>query len=120
MNFAEQQKTYGLRSVGSAAQAAQEAADRLGGESPSLANVIRNAATKVEQMSKDLEDQKIEDIVASVSSLARTEPVAFFGGSVIVGFMLSRLLKSGSGDFSRATANSRPRDLNHARDLNHG
>jgi hypothetical protein len=113
ISFAEQQKTYGLRSVGSAAQAAQEAADRLRDESPSLANLIRSAATKVEQASKDLEGRSVQDMVASVNSLARAEPVVFFGGSVFAGFVLSRLLKSGTRDFGDSSSNSHPREFGH-------
>jgi hypothetical protein len=55
-------------------------------------------------------NQSIEDIITAIDEFARRQPVAFFGGSVLAGFVLSRFLKSSAGAAGPAssTADSFP------------
>jgi hypothetical protein len=54
-------------------------------------------------------ERSLEDLMCMVDDFARRQPAAFFGGSVVAGFLLSRFLKSSnarrpasSSDFGRS------------------
>jgi hypothetical protein len=81
----------GVETIGSVAQAVQGAADRLDAEAPQIADFVREAAQTVERLSNDLRERSLGEIAASISNFARQEPVAFFGGAVLAGFVLARL-----------------------------
>src|SRR5216684_8450498 len=86
----------GVDTIASVAQAVQGAADNLETESPQIADFVREAAQTVERLSNDLRERSLGEIAASVSNFAREEPVAFFGGAVLAGFVLARLTKHSS------------------------
>lgn len=111
--FAELQKSYGARGVEGVAEAAHQAADRLDDRAPSLAGVVRTAATRLETFSRDLERRNIDDVIASANSFARAEPAAFFGGSLLAGFVLSRFLKTGSSADDTDASDAQTRDWRH-------
>jgi hypothetical protein len=81
----------GVDTIGSVAQAVHGAADKLDAEAPQIADLVREAAQTVERLSNDLRERSLGEIAASVSNFAREEPVAFFGGAVLAGFVLARL-----------------------------
>jgi len=83
----------GIDAIGGVARAAQDAADKLEAEAPQIADFVREAARTAERVSNDLRERSLGEIVASVSNFAREEPVAFFGGAMLVGFVLARLGK---------------------------
>jgi len=83
----------GADTIASVAQAVQGAADKLDAEAPQIADFVREAAQTVERLSNDLRERSLGEIAASVSNFAREEPVAFFGGAVLAGFVLARLTK---------------------------
>jgi len=83
----------GVDTIASVAQAVQGAADKLDAEAPQIADFVREAAQTVERLSNDLRERSLGEIAASVSNFAREEPVAFFGGAVLAGFVLARLTK---------------------------
>src|SRR5713226_9699919 len=83
----------GVDTMASVAQAVQGAADKLDAEAPQIADFVREAAQTVERLSNDLRERSLGEIAASVSNFAREEPVAFFGGAVLAGFVLARLTK---------------------------
>lgn len=90
----DNQKVAGAEQLAGLAQAAHAAAGDLEGQSPAMARVVRDAAASVDRFAGDLRNSDVRDIVASVTSFARQQPVAFFAGSVLVGFALARFLKS--------------------------
>ena len=88
------QKTAGADHLSGLAHAAQTAAGDLEGKSPAVAQLVRDAASSVDRFAGDLRNSDVRDIVQSVSGFARQQPVAFFAGSVLVGFALARFFKS--------------------------
>ena len=93
-DIVDQQKTAGADHLSTLSQAAQHAAEDLNEKNPQVARLVRDAATTVDRFAGDLRSSNLSDVVASVSSFARSQPVAFFAGSVLAGFVLARFLKS--------------------------
>ena len=91
---AEEQKAAGADTIGGVARAVGSAADELEGSAPGVARYVRDAASSIDRVSRDLRDRPIGDIVGSLNDFARRQPVAFFAGAVLAGFALSRFLKS--------------------------
>jgi hypothetical protein len=81
----------GIDTIRHLAGAIEGAAESLGPEVPQLAGFVREAAQTVERLSTDLRERSLGEIATSVSNFARQEPVAFFGGAVLAGFVLARL-----------------------------
>jgi hypothetical protein len=92
--LAEDQKAAGADKLNQVAQAIDNAAGNLEGELPMTARTIREAAAGLERVSANLKNQSADDLAGTVGSFARSQPVAFFGGAVLAGFVLARFLKS--------------------------
>ncbi len=92
--LAEEQKAAGADKLKQVAQAIDGAAGNLEGELPTAARTIREAAAGLEQISANLKNRSVDDLTGAVSSFARSQPVAFFGGAVLAGLVLARFLKS--------------------------
>ena len=93
-DIVEQQKSMGADKLAGLSRAAQNAAGDLDQQNPHVARLVRDAASSVDRFAGDLRTSSLSDVVASVSSFARKQPVAFFAGSVLAGFVLARFLKS--------------------------
>lgn len=93
-HLAEEQKVRGAERIGRVAQAVHSAASGLEADLPQAAGYIHEAADRLQQTATALRQQSIEDIVTQINGFARRQPVAFFGGSVLAGFVLARFLKS--------------------------
>ena len=93
-DIVDQQKQTGAGHLSGLAHAAQTAAGDLDGSNPQVARLIRDAASTVDRFAGDLRERNLGDVVASVAGFARQQPVAFFAGSVLMGFVLARFLKS--------------------------
>jgi hypothetical protein len=70
------------------------AADSLDPNAPQLAGLARGAAERVEQFSRDIRGQTIEDLVRAASDLTRRQPALIFGLASLAGFLAFRVLKS--------------------------
>ncbi|HEY4405098.1 MAG TPA: hypothetical protein VGN55_10610 [Xanthobacteraceae bacterium] len=106
-----QQIAAGSDWVGHLAEATKAAADNLTQNAPQLSGLVRDAATKVEQFSKTLKDQSIEDLYQSASNFTRRQPAVVFGSAALFGFLVFRLLKTESKSGAAATArNMGPKD----------
>ena len=92
----------GLDAVRDVARAVQGTADTLEGQAPQLAGVVREAAQTIERLSTGLRERSLGEIADSVASFARDEPVAFFGGALLTGFILGRLAKRDSPEAAGA------------------
>lgn len=90
----DHQKAAGADSLSDVAGAAKAAADRLKQDRPQLARYVRSAADGVDRLAEDLRSRDLEDIASGLSDLGRRQPVAFFAGAVLAGFVLARFLKS--------------------------
>jgi vacuolar-type H+-ATPase subunit E/Vma4 len=92
--MADDQKTAGAEQLGGLARAINQAADELQDEMPQAAGFVREAATRVDNVSHMIRERSIEDLVQGANNFARTNTIAFFGMSLVAGFALSRFLKS--------------------------
>jgi hypothetical protein len=93
-SLAEDQKNAGAERLSTIASAVDRAAGDLEEASPHTARLIRQAAARVEDLSSNLQNRSVEDLVDSARYYARRQPLAVFGGAVVAGILLSRFLKS--------------------------
>jgi hypothetical protein len=93
VDIVEQQKSASADKLANISHAAQSAADDLSKDNPQVARLVRDAATTVDRFAGDLRSRNLSDVVGSLSDFARRQPVAFFAGSVLAGFVLARFLK---------------------------
>lgn len=92
--IAEEQKSRGATRLGGVARAVHNAASEIERDLPQAAGYIHEAADHIQRASAAVREQSIEGMVTAINDFARRQPVAFFGGSVLAGFVLSRFLKS--------------------------
>jgi ElaB/YqjD/DUF883 family membrane-anchored ribosome-binding protein len=92
--FLNQQVASGAELAGHVADSARCAADNLDQNAPQLADLVRGAAKKVEEFSRDLQGQTVEDLVRTASDFTRRQPAVVFGLASLAGFLLFRELKS--------------------------
>ena len=90
----DQQKSLGADKLTGISRAAHNAADDLKDQNPHVARLVRDAAGSVDMIAGNLRSSNLNDVIASVSTFARKQPVAFFAGSVLAGFALARFIKS--------------------------
>jgi hypothetical protein len=90
------QVTAGAELAGHVAQSARCAAADLDQNAPQLAELVRGAAERVENFSRDMRHQTIEDLVRTASDFTRRQPALVFGLASLAGFLALRVLKSNS------------------------
>ena len=88
-----EQVAAGAAWVGHLAEATKAAAENLRPNAPQFSGLVRDAATKVENFSRNLQNQSIEDLYRSGSDFTRRQPALVFGSAALFGFFISRLLK---------------------------
>ena len=93
-DIVDHQKSAGADQLAGIARAVQTAAGDLDEKNPQVARLVRDAASSVDRFAGDLRSKDVRDVLASVTTFARQQPVAFFAGSVLAGFVLARFLKS--------------------------
>lgn len=93
---AEQGKGRVEETLADVAGATESAADDLEqrGEAQ-LANLARQAASQFTSLADSLQNRNADELLGDAQRLAQTNPAMFLGGSVGVGFALSRLFRSG-------------------------
>ena len=91
---AEDQKARGVDAIQGFARAITCAAAELEGQSPRVAQSVRDAAKKVEGLSENISGRNVDELMKAATELARSQPMLFIGGAVAAGFALSRFLKS--------------------------
>jgi hypothetical protein len=96
LNMVEEKKQTGVEQIGKVAQAVHAAASQIEREIPQAATYIHRAAEGLEQASQAISNRSVGDMVDYVEDFARRNPAAFFGSTVLAGFVLSRFLKSSS------------------------
>jgi hypothetical protein len=92
--FLNLQVSSGSDLAGHVAQSVRCAADSLDPNAPQLAGLARGAAERVEQFSRDIRGQTVEDLVRAASDLTRRQPALVFGLASLAGFLAFRVLKS--------------------------
>jgi hypothetical protein len=89
-----QQFATGADFAGNIAEAVNAAADSLEQKSPQLAKFVRGAAETVEEFSKDIRGQTVQELVKTASDFTRKQPALVFGLASLAGFAVFRVLKS--------------------------
>lgn len=97
---AERQKHVGAEKIEGIARAVHGAADELESQLPDAAGYVHDAADRLHRASASLRERSLDEMLSGFTRFAREQPAAVFGGAVLAGFALSRLLKS-SGDAER-------------------
>jgi hypothetical protein len=91
------QKDRATEGLGQVAQALRQTGQQLRDQQQEgIGQYAEMAADQVERFSGYLKGQDIHQLVGEVESLARRQPALFVGGAFMVGFFLSRFLKSSS------------------------
>ncbi|OXT02566.1 hypothetical protein B7H23_06655 [Notoacmeibacter marinus] len=103
LNQAERGKDVAASTVEDFAASIRAAADKLGERDQSMsANLVREAARGLEDVSGAISGRSVGEIVNSVSGFARNQPTAFLVGAALTGVALGR--------FARASSAHSPRD----------
>jgi hypothetical protein len=92
--FVDEQKAAGAQKIEEIVQVVRGAADQLEPELPRVAQSVRDAAGFAQQAAAALRERSVEDIVASCTTFARTQPAAFFAAAAFTGFIAARFIKS--------------------------
>ncbi len=93
----DERSTTAGESVGSISEAARHSAQELRSQGQDLpAQVIEQAAGRVEQLGQYLRNASGDQILRDVESFGRQQPWAVIAGGVFVGFAASRFLKASS------------------------
>lgn len=109
-SVAEGTKQAGVEQVRHVVQAAERAADDLQQQSPLLADYIRDAAHKIEDMGEALRERTVGDMLSAATDYGRKQPLLFLAGAAVLGFALSRFVRSGLSPSSSGTAADREAD----------
>lgn len=107
------QKEAAAERVEQVAQAVRSGARELTGRDGETGRYVEMAAERLESFGRQLREKDLNGLIADVQDLARRSPAAFFGGSVLAGFMLARFVKSSSthaDESSRGTASAERAD----------
>jgi hypothetical protein len=105
--FLNMQVSSGSDLAGHVARSVRCAADSLDPNAPQLAGLARGAAERVEQFSRDIRGQTVEDLVRAASDLTRRQPALVFGLASLAGFLAFRVLKSSPAGGGRLDDRSR-------------
>jgi hypothetical protein len=92
--LADDQKAAGAERIQGLARAVHGAASNLESELPQAAKPLHQAAAALERASTALKERSVSDLMNDVGKFARSQPVAFFGGTLLAGLVLARFLKS--------------------------
>jgi len=96
-----QQKDSTASEIGNLAQALRKAAgDSNVNRDAGIGRVADFAADGLERLSGSLRSKDLNSLMRDAESFARSQPVAFFGAAVAVGFLAMRFIKSSRPDES--------------------
>ena len=83
------------KTLGDFATAIRRAGDDLAEHDQSLAGrVVRQAADSLEGISRNLADKQPDDLLAAVRDFGRRNPLAFIGGSILLGVAVGRFMRA--------------------------
>ena len=96
-SFADDKKEEAAGQVGGFASALRTTADSLDSEDQaSMAGYARQAASSLDRVSDALSNRNVDDLLETAEDLVRRQPVAFIGGALLAGFVLTRFAKASS------------------------
>ncbi len=94
-SLADQQREAGAGHAQDVRRALDRAAEELDEGSPRIASFVRDAAGSVQEIADALRNRTPGQLLHDVNDLARRQPLAFFGVSVLAGFAVARFARSG-------------------------
>jgi hypothetical protein len=94
VRLADAQKASGTRILHNVSKAVDAAAGELESDAPFLARPIKDAARGIERFASDFDNRSVGELARRIGDYARREPATVIAGSVLVGFLLTRFLKS--------------------------
>jgi ElaB/YqjD/DUF883 family membrane-anchored ribosome-binding protein len=92
--FLNQRVSSGAELAGQVADSARCAADKLNEKAPQLAEFVRSAAGRVDQLSDQMRDKTVDELLRNASDFTRKQPALVFGLASLAGFLLLRVLKA--------------------------
>jgi hypothetical protein len=101
----DQPVVKGAKVVSNVANSVRRAANELETDTPQLAGLVRGMADRLQDYSRNLEQQSVTDIYRGASDFTRQQPAVVFGLAALAGFFALRTFKSSSSD--AATRNGR-------------
>jgi hypothetical protein len=102
--MAARQKDAAAAQLDTVASAVRDTAGRMeNGQSGQVGRYVGMAADRLESFGRQLREKDIDTLIEDAQGFARRSPVAFFGGSVVAGFLLARFLRSSAGHEERGT-----------------
>ncbi|MGD9884627.1 MAG: hypothetical protein AB7F22_21015 [Reyranella sp.] len=89
-----------------AAASREQPADAAASLMAPLSDYVRHAADYTRELAEKLEGQKVDELVASAMTWTRKQPLLLVGGGIVLGFVLSQLVKSGTSGTARSPEES--------------
>ena len=107
------QKHQASESLGQVARALRDTTDRMQDQgSTTIAGYARQAAEQLEQFSRRLDEQDLDEMLRGAQRLARSRPWVFVGTAFGLGLVAARFFKSSSNaGFTSASENERWRSV---------
>ncbi len=96
--LADRSKEAGADTAEAVGRAVKSAADELEREVPELANYVRGAADYTQHLADDLRERTAGELLSDAVAWGRRQPLAALAGAAVLGFALSRVIKSGLPD----------------------
>ncbi len=93
--IAERSKDAGVEVVKKASQTVGNVADTLQQDQPLIADYVRDAAKNIDKVAQGLKNHSVADLVSMATEFGRKQPLVFLAGAALVGFALTRFVKSG-------------------------
>ncbi len=93
--FADRSKDAGAETTAAVGKAAESAAEQLQREVPELANYVRSAASYTQRLADDLHSRPAGELLSDAVAWGRKQPLIALAGAAVLGFALSRVIKSG-------------------------
>ena len=103
----DQQVARGAKVVSDVANSVRRAANELETDTPQLAGLVRGMADRLQDYSRNLEQQSVTDIYQGASDFTRQQPAIVFGLAALAGFFALRTLKSSSSEAGNARGSLR-------------
>jgi len=91
---AQEQVGRGAEAIRGFASAVEAAGSELEKVSPDLARYVRDSADKIRNVSNDLSNREVNELLKTAADFARSQPAIFIGATIAAGFVLARFLKS--------------------------
>ena len=103
--LADQSVHSGVDAAAAVGKAAESAAQSLDEALPALAGYVRNAAEYTSKFADSLRDKKAEDLLGTAVTWSKQQPLLTLAGAALLGFALSRVVKTGVTPAVSSTSN---------------